>query len=474
MAYNRWLAHHGVKGQKWGVQNGPPYPLDSSKSDGHKLLSGDGSPQGKKKYKTSEKTAHKRATRKTKTVFVSGSSKTQDEASEYYRKELPSKVAKALDDHMKRGDKIIVGDAPGIDRQVQDYLNAKNYKNVEIYGPGKQVRYSANSKWKTNPIDDPDHEPGSKEWLAKKDKAMSDAADTGLAVILDDGARATRQNVKRMYDVGKEVKVYSLSKKGAESDKWSTAHDVDTAFQRERYKEVPNNIPDKIRKFLYVKPNGEFTKLGIKKYRMGIGDGSITINDLELRERDRIAYEERLLRDFDFSGLDKKQKARKEYRMLTITDRWNKEDYSQREEEASLILLDKVRRVSMDYFNGSPKTEEQRRYLRNYYAVCTECNTELRKIDKAFAATFRKQRKAWNDYQNGKMDLDTYWSQYEEPIREQYRSARAPYIAKHDEAFEKYSRLASTAALSDIGFETTEKNIKAMMKEFRWSKKILY
>lgn len=28
------LAHHGIKGQKWGVRNGPPYPLDkSSKSD---------------------------------------------------------------------------------------------------------------------------------------------------------------------------------------------------------------------------------------------------------------------------------------------------------------------------------------------------------------------------------------------------------------------------------------------------------
>lgn len=28
------LAHHGIKGQKWGVRNGPPYPLDNSrKSD---------------------------------------------------------------------------------------------------------------------------------------------------------------------------------------------------------------------------------------------------------------------------------------------------------------------------------------------------------------------------------------------------------------------------------------------------------
>lgn len=31
------LRHHGVQGQKWGVQNGPPYPLDSSVSTGSKL-----------------------------------------------------------------------------------------------------------------------------------------------------------------------------------------------------------------------------------------------------------------------------------------------------------------------------------------------------------------------------------------------------------------------------------------------------
>lgn len=68
MAYNRWLAHHGIKDQKWGVKNGPPYPLDRSVSDGHKLIKSDGSPQGKKKYKTSEKTAHKRAERKARTI----------------------------------------------------------------------------------------------------------------------------------------------------------------------------------------------------------------------------------------------------------------------------------------------------------------------------------------------------------------------------------------------------------------------
>ena len=28
--YNEYIEHHGIKGQKWGDQNGPPYPLDKN------------------------------------------------------------------------------------------------------------------------------------------------------------------------------------------------------------------------------------------------------------------------------------------------------------------------------------------------------------------------------------------------------------------------------------------------------------
>lgn len=33
MIYDKdsYISHHGVKGQQWGVQNGPPYPLDPQK-----------------------------------------------------------------------------------------------------------------------------------------------------------------------------------------------------------------------------------------------------------------------------------------------------------------------------------------------------------------------------------------------------------------------------------------------------------
>lgn len=38
--YNDYIAHHGIKGQKWGVRNGPPYPLNRSVSTGKSLKKG--------------------------------------------------------------------------------------------------------------------------------------------------------------------------------------------------------------------------------------------------------------------------------------------------------------------------------------------------------------------------------------------------------------------------------------------------
>lgn len=174
-----FLAHYGVKGMKWGVR---------------------------KKQPTSKNI-----------VFISGSSKTQDKQSPYYRRKLPKEMRRDIKRSIKQGDLFLVGDAPGIDRQAQEYLKRKRYDRVEVYGPGTKVRYSANSKWKTHPINDPDHEPMSPEWLAKKDVAMSDRATRGIAVILDKGSSATRNNVDRMLKSRKRMRIFELSGKGPKS-----------------------------------------------------------------------------------------------------------------------------------------------------------------------------------------------------------------------------------------------------------------
>lgn len=38
--YNEYISHHGILGQKWGKQNGPPYPLGSDVSTGSRLKKG--------------------------------------------------------------------------------------------------------------------------------------------------------------------------------------------------------------------------------------------------------------------------------------------------------------------------------------------------------------------------------------------------------------------------------------------------
>ena len=59
---DNYLVHHGIKGQHWGVQNGPPYPLGSSqksasekKSAGKTISKGSGS--------TGKKSVNKRQTK---------------------------------------------------------------------------------------------------------------------------------------------------------------------------------------------------------------------------------------------------------------------------------------------------------------------------------------------------------------------------------------------------------------------------
>ena len=198
-----------------------------------------------------------------KQVFVSGSSHTQTENDPYYRKELPKAVRDELDKLVADSAGIIVGDAPGIDRQVQDYLKTLNYKNVSVYGPGKKLRYLANENWTARPIDAPEFEPGSPEWLAKKDIAMEKDATEGLAVILDEGAKATRNNIKRLQNDGKEVKVYELNKASAELDHWvdklldEVKHEDELGEYLEHYGVGPDDNPPGRGSGRYAKGSGE-------------------------------------------------------------------------------------------------------------------------------------------------------------------------------------------------------------------------
>lgn len=61
MPYQIYLAHHGIKGQKWDVKHGPPYPLRSSVSTGKTLKKKVASAVAAHKEKKAQKKAEAKA-----------------------------------------------------------------------------------------------------------------------------------------------------------------------------------------------------------------------------------------------------------------------------------------------------------------------------------------------------------------------------------------------------------------------------
>lgn len=220
-------------------------------------------------------------------VFVSGSSKTQDPNSEYYRKDLPEPVRKELDRYMKEGERVIVGDAPGIDRQVQNYLKEKNYDNVKVFGPGTELRYLADKGWKSMTVDDPDNEPGSPQWLAKKDEYMSQLANKAMAVVLDEGSKATKRNIKRYLSEGiDDVSVYELNKSSSKLDRWlddngkktiaETIDDLDMSENLKKYNSKEANRPQLAQRAQMLS-RADYTQAEIAKK---LGVSASYVNDL--------------------------------------------------------------------------------------------------------------------------------------------------------------------------------------------------
>ena len=130
---------------------------------------------------------------KTTKVFISGS---------ISRKRLSENAIACLKRMIEDHCTILIGDAFGVDRAVQQYLSEQNYRNVIVYFSGGKPRNNTGA-WQTKQIPNPDHLTG-RSMYQLKDKAMADDCDSGM-MFWDGKSKGTKDNMEYMGRIGKNI-----------------------------------------------------------------------------------------------------------------------------------------------------------------------------------------------------------------------------------------------------------------------------
>ena len=131
-------------------------------------------------------------------VFIGGSRRVS---------RLGAPVHARLDKIIDKGLAVIVGDANGADKAVQQYLFNKHYDNVEVFCSGTACRNNV-GHWPTRQIHTDTHDKGLRFYTAK-DRAMSSEATYGF-MVWDGKSTGTLLNVLRLLRQDKKVVVYKV------------------------------------------------------------------------------------------------------------------------------------------------------------------------------------------------------------------------------------------------------------------------
>ena len=105
---------------------------------------------------------------------------------------------------------IIVGDANGIDKQIQEFCHSQNYSNVVVYASNGKARNNI-GHWSVQNV-----EVGKKikgfDFYAAKDLAMAETADYGF-MICNGKSKGTFNNIINLIKLQKKALLYFLPEK---------------------------------------------------------------------------------------------------------------------------------------------------------------------------------------------------------------------------------------------------------------------
>ncbi len=117
---------------------------------------------------------------------------------------LNAAIRARLDDFMKRGNAILIGDANGADKAVQMYLAKRGYRNVTVFCM-EECRNNIGA-WPTRSIEPPSKRKDS-SYYAAKDFVMFQEAQCGV-MLWDAKSKGTLQNMLNLIGAGKRTLVY--------------------------------------------------------------------------------------------------------------------------------------------------------------------------------------------------------------------------------------------------------------------------
>jgi adenine-specific DNA-methyltransferase len=122
---------------------------------------------------------------------------------------LSSEVRRRLDGFVAKNLPIVVGDAPGVDKSIQQYLHEKGYRDVEVFCSGDRCRNNLGN-WPTRKVA-VNSSRRDFDFYATKDLLMSEEASFGL-MIWDGESAGTLMNALRLIKQNKRVEIFEAPK----------------------------------------------------------------------------------------------------------------------------------------------------------------------------------------------------------------------------------------------------------------------
>ncbi len=134
-------------------------------------------------------------------VFVGGSRQLS---------KLNNVIRQGLEDVLKSAPLILVGDANGSDKALQQYLSERDYKEVHVFCSGSHCRNNLGG-WEIRRIQSPKNAKGF-AFYAAKDEQMAVEADWGF-MLWDGKSKGTLNKILNLLESGKKVSVYFSPKR---------------------------------------------------------------------------------------------------------------------------------------------------------------------------------------------------------------------------------------------------------------------